>query len=92
MSEAGNDDTENPNLVSGEYSGSSSDDGDNNSGDDADDIGNPIIASMRGYIAPSGLVWSLEYSANNKIAPRNITRRAPGLPRKRIPATPKEAF
>lgn len=62
VSEAENDDTEDRNfeLVPDEYSGSSSDHGDDNSEDDVDDIGKP---STSGYIAPSCLVWSLELPA-----------------------------
>ncbi|XP_022910889.2 piggyBac transposable element-derived protein 4-like [Onthophagus taurus] len=91
VSEAENDDTEDRNLelVPDEYSGSSSDRGDDNSEDDVDDIGKP---STSGYIAPSGLVWSLEPPAKNKIQPHNIIRRAPGLARKHMAATPKKAF
>lgn len=91
VSEAGNDDTEDRNfeLVSDEYSGSSSDHGDDNSEDDVDDIGK---SSTSDYIAPSGLVWSLEPPTKNKIQPHNIIRRAPGLARKHMAATPKEAF
>ncbi|GJQ69091.1 hypothetical protein Trydic_g6255 [Trypoxylus dichotomus] len=54
MSKEENDDTENLNfeLVSGEHSRSSSGDGDDNSEDDADDVGNPTIASTSGYATP----------------------------------------
>lgn len=73
VSEAENDDTEDTNfeLVSGEYSRSSSDDNDDNSENDADDIGNPTFASTSGYIAISGLDWSVEPPA--KIKFNNIT-------------------
>ncbi|XP_022908188.2 piggyBac transposable element-derived protein 4-like [Onthophagus taurus] len=87
VSEAENDDTEDRNfeLVPDECS----DHGDDNSEDDVDNIGKP---STSGYIAPSGLVWSLKPSAKNKIQPHNIIRRSPGLARKHMAAIPKEAF
>ncbi|GJQ67084.1 hypothetical protein Trydic_g8029 [Trypoxylus dichotomus] len=74
MSKTENDDTENPNfeLVSGKYSGTNIDDGDENLDDNANDIGCLTIAPTIGYIAPSGLVWSLEPPAKNTIAPHNI--------------------
>ncbi|KAF5284788.1 hypothetical protein FQA39_LY04513 [Lamprigera yunnana] len=72
MSEAENDDTEDANFE--KCSGSSSDDGDDNSEDDADDICNPILHSMSGYVSLSGMDLSVETSAKNKIEPHNTSR------------------
>ncbi|GJQ70573.1 hypothetical protein Trydic_g22972 [Trypoxylus dichotomus] len=85
ISKAGNDDTENPNfeLASGEYSGSSSDDGDDNSENYADDIGKSTIAS------PSGLQFG---ASTKKNAPHNTIRRALRLPTNQMAATPIEVL
>lgn len=91
-SEEENNDTQDKSfeIVSDEYSGSSSDD--DISEDDADNNDHPASASTSGYTARSGLEWNLEPPVKSKTEQHNIIRRAPGLVRKHMAATPNEAF
>ncbi|KAF5297319.1 hypothetical protein FQA39_LY12158 [Lamprigera yunnana] len=67
MPEAENNDAKDPNCE--DYSGSSSNDGDDNTEDDADDIVKPTFDSMSSYVAPSGLFG---ISRTSKTQPHNI--------------------
>ena len=70
-----------------EFSESSNEDDDD---DDADASAENV--SVSSYISASNLEWKKEPPAKSKVQPHNIIRRAPGLAKKHMSATPKEAI